>query len=40
MMPGTAVADPVTGKLLGTLCKAAMGDAFAAGTTDGTVRRE
>jgi neutral ceramidase len=35
MMPGTNVSDPVTGKPLGTLCKAAMGDAFAAGTTDG-----
>lgn len=34
-MPGLNVSDPVTGKPLGHLCYAAMGDSFAAGTTDG-----
>lgn len=34
-MPGLNVSDPVTGKPLGKLCYAAMGDSFAAGTTDG-----
>ena len=34
-MPGTNVTDPVTGALLGTLCTAARGQSFAAGTTDG-----
>merc|ERR1719397_1105165 len=34
-MPGLNVSDPKTGKPLGHLCKAAMGDSFAAGTTDG-----
>jgi len=34
-MPGLNVSDPVTGEPIGTLCKAAMGDSFAAGTTDG-----
>jgi len=34
-MPGLNVSDPLTGKPLGSLCKAAMGDSFAAGTTDG-----
>lgn len=33
-MPGLKVSDS-SGKPLGTLCKAAMGDSFAAGTTDG-----
>lgn len=35
MMPGLNVSDPVTGEPVGSLCKAAMGDSFAAGTTDG-----
>ena len=34
-MPGLVVKDPDTGTPLGHLCTAAMGDAFAAGTTDG-----
>lgn len=34
-MPGLNVTDSATGAPLGTLCKAAMGDSFAAGTTDG-----
>lgn len=34
-MPFLNVSDPVTGEHLGRLCKAAMGDSFAAGTTDG-----
>mmetsp|Transcript_35382 Transcript_35382/g.69396 ORF Transcript_35382/g.69396 Transcript_35382/m.69396 type:complete len:704 (+) Transcript_35382:36-2147(+) len=34
-MPGLNVSDPTTGKPLGHLCYAAMGDSFAAGTTDG-----
>jgi len=34
-MPGLVVQDPETGKSIGKLCKAAMGDSFAAGTTDG-----
>jgi neutral ceramidase len=34
-MPGLAVTDPVTGAPAGTLCSAAMGDSFAAGTIDG-----
>jgi neutral ceramidase len=34
-MPFRNVTDPVSGKHLGNLCSAAMGDAFAAGTIDG-----
>jgi len=34
-MVGRNVSDPVTGKPVGTLCSPAMGDSFAAGTTDG-----
>jgi len=34
-MPGLNVSDPNTGAPLGNLCSAAMGDSFAAGTTDG-----
>lgn len=34
-MPYLNVSDPITGVPLGRLCQAAMGDSFAAGTTDG-----
>eukprot|EP00656_Telonema_subtile_P029225 TRINITY_DN32397_c0_g1_i1.p1 TRINITY_DN32397_c0_g1~~TRINITY_DN32397_c0_g1_i1.p1 ORF type:complete len:705 (+),score=179.41 TRINITY_DN32397_c0_g1_i1:182-2296(+) len=34
-MPGRNISDPDTGKNLGVLCDPAMGDSFAAGTTDG-----
>lgn len=34
-MPGLNVTDPTSGAYVGSLCKAAMGDSFAAGTTDG-----
>ena len=35
--PGLNVTDPDSGKQLGTLCMASMGQSFAAGTTDGSV---
>ena len=34
-MPGRNATDPTTGAVVGPLCKAALGDSFAAGTIDG-----